>query len=215
MSDQDDFWEGGGLYRQNDHPVVELFARQRVQHLENRGALSGVRSLLDVGAGSGFSSMYYPESIQVVACDYAAGMLHDNRASGRVRCPADALPFADGAFDVVTSWELLHHLEDPVAAVREMWRVARQRVILFEPNRIHPGHIVLGLTRDEERESLRFTPGHLRRLVRAACGKTGRQERCGQLFPNVTPLPLARLFARLPYRLPVIGISQLMIVEKS
>jgi hypothetical protein len=34
------------------------------------------------------------------------------------------------------------------------------------------------------------------------------------LFPNATPLPVARLMARLPYRLPVIGISQLMILEK-
>ena len=30
----------------------------------------------------------------------------------------------------------------------------------------------------------------------------------------VTPLRVARLMARLPYRLPVIGISQLMILEK-
>jgi hypothetical protein len=45
---------------------------------------------------------------------------------------------------------------------------------VFEPNRIHPGHLVLGLTRENERLSLRFTPGHLRRLVHAATGRRGR-----------------------------------------
>lgn len=214
MNEQHAFWETGGLYRRSDHPVVELFARQRVGFLAQRGLLQGVRSLLDVGAGSGFSSSYYPGGVRVVACDYAAGMLAGNPTRDRVRCSAGALPFAGGAFDVVTCWELLHHLDDPVAALREMWRVAARRLVVFEPNRINPGHVVLGLTRREERRSLLFSPGHLRRLVRAATGRTAHPERCGLLFPNVTPLPLARLLVRLPYRVPVIAISQLVVLEK-
>jgi len=214
MNEQHAFWEKGGIYRRSDHPVVELFARQRVGFLARRGLLAGVRTLLDVGAGSGFSSAYYPASIRVVACDYAGGMLARNPTRDRVRCAAGALPFADGAFDVVTCWELLHHLDDPVAALREMWRVAARRLVVFEPNRINPGHLVLGLTRREERRSLLFSPGHLRRLVRAATARSVRPERCGLLFPNVTPLPLARLLARLPYRVPLVAISQLVVLEK-
>lgn len=214
MSEQHAFWETGGLYRSSDHPVVQLFARQRVGFLAARGLLAGVRTLLDVGAGSGFSSAYYPPVIRVVACDYAGGMLARNPARDRVRCAAGTLPFADASFDVVSCWELLHHLDDPVAALCEMWRVAARRLIVFEPNRINPGHIVLGLTRPEERRSLRFSPGHLRRLVRAATGRTVRPERCGLVFPNVTPLPLARLLASLPYRVPLIAISQLVVLEK-
>jgi SAM-dependent methyltransferase len=211
---QQAFWETGGIYRPSDHPVVELFARQRVDYLAGRGLLEGVHSLLDVGAGSGFSSAYYPDAIRVVACDYAAGMLAGNPLRDRVRASATELPFADGAFDVVGCWELLHHLDDPVGALRDMWRVARRRLIVFEPNRINPGHVVLGLTREEERRSLLFSPGHVRRLVRAATGRTIHPVRCGLLFPNVTPLPLARLLVRLPYRVPLIAISQLVVVEK-
>lgn len=214
MTGQQAFWETGGIYRPSDHPVVEMFARQRVAFLERRGLLADVASLLDVGAGSGFSTAYYPGRIHVVACDYAAAMLAGNPARDRVRCSATALPFPDATFDVVTCWELLHHLDDPVAALREMWRIATRRLVVFEPNRINPGHIVLGLTRSEERRSLLFSPGHLRRLVRAATGRTARPERCGLLFPNVTPLPLARLLARLPYRVPLIAISQLLVLEK-
>jgi SAM-dependent methyltransferase len=214
MSDQQEFWESGGIYRPSDHPVVELFARQRVAHLAAKGAFRGVDSLLDVGAGSGFSSAYYPETIHVVACDYASGMLEGNPVADRVRCSATELPFADDTFGIVTCWELLHHLDDPVAALREMLRVTAQRLIVFEPNRINPGHIVLGLTRENERQSLRFSPGHLRRLLREAVGKIGSQERCGLLFPNITPLPIAKLLTKLPYRVPVVATSQLAIVEK-
>jgi len=212
--EQREFWEGGGVYRPCHHPVVELFARQRVRYLTESGLLAGVRTLLDVGAGNGFSSSYYGEGVHVVACDYAAGMLDGNPVRDRVRCNASALPFDDGAFDVVGCWELLHHLDDPVAAVREMDRVARRRAIMFEPNRINPGHIVLGLTRSNERESLRFSPGHVRRLVGAAGLTITRQERCGLLFPNITPTAVAPALVKLPYRMPVIGISQLIVIEK-
>jgi len=208
-----ELWEAGGFYRPSDHPVVTLFARQRIAHLEAIGALDGVATLLDVGAGSGFSSRYYPPSIRVVACDYARGMLRGNPVRERVRCAAGRLPFADRSFDAVSCWELLHHLDAPVEALREMARVARRRLILFEPNRINPGHIVLGLTRASERQSLRFSPRHLRRLLRQADLVPARHERCGLVFPNVTPLWAARACTRLPFSVPLVGISQLAIVE--
>ena len=213
---EDRFWEDGGSYRPTDHPVVEIFARQRIEYLGACGVLENTLSLLDVGAGSGFSSRYYPESIHTVACDFAGGMLRANPVRDRIQCAGGDLPFADESFDVATCWELLHHLDDPAGAIREMWRVARKRIVLFEPNRIHPGHIVLGLTRPEERRSLLFSPGHMRRLLGKATGKRpNRHERCGLLFPNITPLFLARLFNRLPYRIPFAGISQLLILEKT
>jgi SAM-dependent methyltransferase len=215
LTDQREFWEAGGIYRPSTHPVVELFARQRVHHLERTGLLVGVRSLLDVGAGSGFSSAYYPAQVALVACDYAAGMLAENPVRDRVRASAYALPFRDRAFDAVSCWELLHHLDEPVRAVAEMLRVARRRVVVFEPNRINPGHVYLGLTREEERQSLRFSPGHLRRIVAAAGGRIVGHVRCGLLFPNITPLSVARVLVRLPYRVPLLGISQLVVAEKA
>lgn len=213
MSEQHEFWEAGGVYRASTHPVAALFARQRVQFLAALGALDGVRTLLDVGAGSGFSSAYYPSDIRVVACDYAAGMLRGNPIHERLLTAADRLPFADGRFDAVTCWELLHHLDAPEAAVREMLRVARSRLIIFEPNRLHPGHWALAIARQNERQALRFSPGYLRRLIVGAGGTIRHHVRGGMLFPNVTPLPVARLMQLLPYRLPVLGISQLVIAE--
>lgn len=208
---EDAFWEAGGIYRPSAHPVVALFARQRVRYLTALGLLADVRSLLDVGAGSGFSSGYYPAHVRVVAVDYAAGMLTGNPVRDKVRSSAYRLPFPDRTFDVVSCWELLHHLDRPVDAVREMLRVARRRILVFEPNRLNPGHLCLAMLRENERQALRFSPRHLRRLVTAAGGRIRLHVRCGLLFPNVTPLPLARLLVRLPYRVPVIAISQLVV----
>src|SRR5581483_3121354 len=192
MRDEAEFWEAGGVYRPSDHPVVALFARQRIQYLERLGALRDVATVLDVGAGSGFSSRYYPSRVRVVACDFAAGMLRSNPVRDRVRCAAARLPFASGSFDAVACWELLHHLADPVAALREMARVARRRLLIFEPNRVNPGHVVLALARATERQSLRFSPAHVRELLSRAGLSPARHERCGLVFPNATPAWLAR-----------------------
>jgi SAM-dependent methyltransferase len=215
VTDQRAFWESGGIYRPSSHPVGALFARQRIEYLGGLGLLADVRTVLDVGGGSGLSSAYYPSGVRVVACDYAAGMLGTNPVRDKLRCAADRLPFADRSFDLVTCWELLHHLDDPVATIREMLRVTRRRIVMFEPNRINPGQLWLGITRTEERATLRFSPGHIRRLVRRAGGALRQHMRCGLLFPNITPLGVARLLARLPYRVPLIAISQLVVVERA
>src|SRR5260370_25872204 len=38
---------------------------------------------------------------------------------------AEAIPFADATFDLVTAFDVLEHLDDDVPALREMARVAR------------------------------------------------------------------------------------------
>jgi SAM-dependent methyltransferase len=47
-----------------------------------------------------------------------------------VVCPAEALPFEAGAFDVVVCRVAAHHFSDPAQAVAEMARVTRRLVVL-------------------------------------------------------------------------------------
>jgi SAM-dependent methyltransferase len=142
-------------------------------------------------------------------------MIGSNPVRDRLRSSAYALPFADGGFDAVSCWELLHHLEDPRLALREMLRVARHRLIVFEPNRLNPGHWCLAALRENERQALRFSPGHLRKLIATAGGCLELHVRSGLIFPNITPLPIARLLGRLPFRVPAIAISQLAVVGRA
>jgi SAM-dependent methyltransferase len=215
MMEQRRFWEGGGIYRPNDHPVVELFAHQRIRYLTGLGILAGVRTLLDVGAGNGFSSVYYPPEIRVVACDYAAGMLAGNPSREKLLCAAKFLPFANDTFDIVSCWELLHHVDNPVPTLQEMMRVARNHVVAFEPNRLNPAQVCLALARPNERLTWRFSSRYVRRIVSQAGGRIRYHVRCGLLFPNITPSTIAHLLVHLPYRIPLIGISQLFVIEKA
>ena len=55
-----------------------------------------------------------------------------------VHATAEALPFRDKSFDLVFSDNLLEHLSDPLAALREFLRVGR-RVRAIVPHRFSPG----------------------------------------------------------------------------
>ena len=80
---------------------------------------------LDVATGGGHVARRLREAgCSVVSCDPAPGMQPD------VICPAEHLPFADGSFDVVACRIAAHHFADVNAAIREMARVARDRVVI-------------------------------------------------------------------------------------
>jgi len=59
------------------------------------------------------------------------------------RAEAEALPFADASFDVVTFVDVIEHVTDARAAVRELARVLRPggALYLFGPNRFSPANL--------------------------------------------------------------------------
>lgn len=95
------------------------------------------QSLLDVGCGPGTVTVDLARRLapgEVVGLDNAAVVLEDARAAAAgaglvnlrfLEGDAYALPFEDDSFDVVHAHQVLQHLTDPVAALREMKRVAR------------------------------------------------------------------------------------------
>lgn len=90
---------------------------------------------LDVGTGTGHTAFALaPHVASVVAVDVTPEMLAEAEglrtahAAANVRfCLADAqaLPFADGAFDLLTCRRAAHHFPDTERAVAEMRRVLR------------------------------------------------------------------------------------------
>ena len=80
---------------------------------------------LDVATGGGHVARRLRErGATVVTADPAPGMRADTTAF------AEDLPFADGSFDVVACRIAAHHFADVNAAIREMARVARDRVVV-------------------------------------------------------------------------------------
>jgi ubiquinone/menaquinone biosynthesis C-methylase UbiE len=88
---------------------------------------SGARTALDVATGGGHVARRLRDAgLDVVSCDPAPGMQPD------VICRAEDLPFASGSFDVVACRVAAHHFENVQAAVAEMARVARDRVLVAD-----------------------------------------------------------------------------------
>jgi SAM-dependent methyltransferase len=103
---------------------------------------------LDVATGGGHVARRLRErGATVVTVDPAPGMQADTTA------PAESLPFADGSFDVVACRIAAHHFADVQAAVDEMARVARDRVVVCDNT------FVSG--RSEEADRVR-DPSHVR-----------------------------------------------------
>ena len=114
---------------------------------------AGARTALDVATGGGHVARRLREAgLEVVTCDPAPGMKPD------VVCRAEHIPFDDASFDVVACRTAAHHFEDVAAAVREMARVSRERVLLVDT--LHMG----GDT--EQAEALR-DPSHVRNYTEA------------------------------------------------
>ena len=84
-------------------------------------------TVLDVATGGGHVARRLREAgATVVTVDPAPGMQPD------VVGPAESLPFADASFDAVACRLAAHHFHDVVAAVNEMARVAKHRVVVCD-----------------------------------------------------------------------------------
>lgn len=97
-------------------------------------ALGAARTVLNVGAGTG---SYEPADRDVVALEPSAEMISQRPAGSApaVQGSAGAIPFPDQSFDAVMGVLTIHHWPDQQQGIREMCRVARQRVVLltFDP----------------------------------------------------------------------------------
>lgn len=101
------------------------------------------KRVLDVGCGVGMylaafrrctSGVFGVEVEREWACE--AGC----HAAGVAQAVGEALPFADGSFDLTFSHEVLEHVPDDRGVLAEMVRVTRLggRIVLFVPNRLYP-----------------------------------------------------------------------------
>ena len=120
--------------RKEDPRLARLIARE----------LRGARTVVNVGAGTG---SYEPADRFVVAVEPSDVMLHQRppRAAPAVQAIAERLPFQDHAFDAAMAVLTVHHWSDQQAGLRELNRVAGERIVLLTWD---PSHQGFWLTRD-------------------------------------------------------------------
>jgi SAM-dependent methyltransferase len=94
--------------------------------------------ILDVGCGTGANLEMLARFGEAEGVDVSADALAFCRARGleRVRLgAAEKLPYEDGTFDLVTALDVVEHLDDDAAGLREMRRILRKdgRALFFVP----------------------------------------------------------------------------------
>ncbi|HVG30796.1 MAG TPA: class I SAM-dependent methyltransferase [Pyrinomonadaceae bacterium] len=116
--------------------ILESFVARVVEELH---LPAGERPrFLDVGCGTGANLEMLARFGAAEGVDVSEDALAFCRARGLSnvrRGAAESLPYADGEFDVVTALDVVEHLDDDLAGLREMRRVLKRdgRALLFVP----------------------------------------------------------------------------------
>ena len=116
---------------------------RRLVIIERYVPLAG-RRVLDLGCGLGeYVRAFERAGAAALGCDVERARLIEGRergARGLVRAAGEALPFAAGALDVVVLNEVIEHVADEAAALREVARVLAPggRALIYAPNRLFP-----------------------------------------------------------------------------
>lgn len=113
-------------------------------------------SVLDVGTATGRGLRILREALPkafICGVEPVAALLDTARKNGveesaSLICGSGlGLPFADRSFDVVCEFGVLHHVREPNAMVREMLRVAKKAVLIFDSNRFGQGRLPVRLAK--------------------------------------------------------------------
>ena len=106
-----------------------LFHKLRKEAIE-----SACDKTLEVGVGTGKNLPYYPKGVELVAIDFSPGMLNiaEKKAKGlglkslQLReMDVEHLDFTSNSFDVVVSTFVFCTVPDPLAGLKELYRVLK------------------------------------------------------------------------------------------
>jgi SAM-dependent methyltransferase len=144
--------------------IISSFVEEICRKLDE-----GRPRILDVGCGTGANLELLSGFGEAEGVDVSPDALAFCRARGleNVRHgAAEKLPYQDGSFDLVTALDVVEHLDDDVAGLREMRRVLRKngRALLFVPAFM----FLWGVQDDVSHHRRRYTLNGLRRVVREA-----------------------------------------------
>jgi SAM-dependent methyltransferase len=138
-------------------------------------ALGDARSVVNVGAGAG---SYEPRDRVVIAIEPSIEMIQKRPpdAAPATQGFAESLPLADDSVDASLAVFTIHHWDDARRGIRELLRVARQRVVILTWDKSYAGSF--WLTRDYLPELEEWTVAHYPSLseIEAELGVVHRRD---------------------------------------
>ncbi|MGK2966869.1 MAG: class I SAM-dependent methyltransferase, partial [Tepidiformaceae bacterium] len=115
---------------------------RRLNLIEEYATLDGAR-VLDIGCGLGkYVQKFQERGAEAYGLDIDAKRLLEGSKNvpGLMLGISEGLPFADGTFDLVVLNEVIEHVNDDRATMKEARRVLKPggRVAIYAPNRLYP-----------------------------------------------------------------------------
>jgi SAM-dependent methyltransferase len=174
--------------------IISAFLKRICDELREEG--TGEPRILDIGCGTGgnleaLSSFGRAEGVDISseALDFCRARGLNNVRQGA----AETLPYESESFDLVTGLDVVEHLDDDVAGLKEMRRVLRPggRMLLFVP----AFRFLWGVQDDVSHHRRRYTLKELKRRLQQAGMRVERAS-----YANITffgPILVGRLFMRL------------------
>jgi len=170
--------------------IMAFFLREIVERLGRRPRIA------DVGCGTGANLLLLQEFGDVTGIDISDDALSFCRERGldNVRLgSAEELPLDDGSIDLLTAFDVVEHLDDDAAGLREFHRVLKPdgRILLFVPAFM----FLWGVQDDVSNHRRRYTMPELLDVVLRAGFEVERSS-----YVNITffvPIFLVRWFMRL------------------
>ena len=153
-------------------------------------------NILDVGCGTGANLQMLSQFGDAQGVDVSPEALDFCRARGLAKLrqgAAESLPYEDESFDLVTGLDVVEHLDDDLAGLKEMRRVLRSggRALLFVPAFM----FLWGVQDDISHHRRRYTLPELKRKLREAGLHVERATYANITF--FTPILIGRLLMRL------------------
>ncbi|MEA1906253.1 MAG: methyltransferase domain-containing protein [Euryarchaeota archaeon] len=130
--------------RENEYR--KRFISRRAETMAKLAGLDGGSTVLEVGCGTGIYTVHWIKSSGMLCgLDISRGMLvrlrekikkTDSEDLFTIEGDSEHLPFRNRCFDAVMSVNMVEHLDDVPAALREMRRVCRDggRIVVSVPN---------------------------------------------------------------------------------
>ncbi len=184
------------------NPVTRLLMAGFTRNVDDLLVSTSPESVLDIGCGEGVVTQRWARAIapaRVVGLDLddpAIAAEWEKHAAPNleyVAHAAQALPFADGEFDVATAIEVLEHVPDPRATLAEMARCARNHLLVSVPH--EPLWRALNIARGAYWREFGNTPGHVnhfsKKAIVALCAEHG------DVIETRMPFPWTMVLVRL------------------
>jgi SAM-dependent methyltransferase len=201
----------GGLPREmmeHTYPILFRVEQSHWWHIGRRHILAGFVEnicrgvtdrrprILDVGCGTGANLLMLSKYGDAEGVDISADALAFCRERGLDHVKQGAgedLPYEDGTFDLVTAFDVVEHMDDDLAGLKEMYRVLRPggHALLFVPTFM----FLWGVQDDVSNHRRRYRLPELRRVLEHAGFEIERST-----YANITfflPILLIRKLMRL------------------